>query len=152
MCAPWRLTFLTPGSIASDRSSSVCPIGWNLTRYSPPAESTSPAGVSSAAIRPRSKIATRSQSSSTSSMKWLTSTTVTPLSLTWPIRSQVARLAPGSRPAVSSSRNTTSGSPTRASAMNSRCFCPPDSLPNLVSAFPASPQRSSSSRQPTGCG
>ena len=32
---------------------------------------------------------------------------------TWLIRSQVARLAPGSRPAVSSSRNTTSGFPTR---------------------------------------
>src|SRR4029077_4291745 len=89
----------TPGSAVSDCSSSGA-IGRNRTRYSPPARSTSPAGVSSAAIRPRSRIATRSHSSSTSSMKWLTSTTVTPCARTWLIRSQVACRAPGSRPAV----------------------------------------------------
>ena len=85
-------------------------------------------------------------------MKWLTSTTVTPCARTWLIRSQVACRAPGSSPEVSSSRNTTSGFPIRASAMNRRCFWPPESLANLVSAFPASPQRSSSSRQSAGFG
>ena len=64
---------------------------------------------------PRSRIATRLHSSSTSSMKWLTSTTVTPCARTWLIRSQVACRAPGSSPEVSSSRNTTSGFPIRAS-------------------------------------
>src|ERR1700758_4183436 len=67
---------------AGDSDLRVVAIGRNRTRYSPPARSTRPAGVSSAAIRPRSRIATRSHSSSTSSMKWLTSTTVTPLFLT----------------------------------------------------------------------
>ena len=63
-------------------------------------------------------------------MKWLTRTTVTPVARIRLIRAQVARRACGSRPVVSSSRNATRGLPTNASAMNSRCFCPPDSLPN----------------------
>ena len=38
---------------------------------------------------------------------------------------------------VGSSRNSSSGLPTRAQATANRCLCPPDSLPKLVLAFDA---------------
>jgi hypothetical protein len=44
-------------------------------------------------------------------------------------RSQVSRLACGSKLVVSSSSTATPGLPTSASATDRRCFCPPDSLP-----------------------
>jgi hypothetical protein len=112
-----------------------------LTRWVASALLTSSDGVPVATTRPRSTIATRSQSSSASSMKWVTSTTVAPSSLTRRTRSQVARRACGSSPVVSSSKNTTSGRLTRASAMNSRCCSPPDSLANGRRHSPSSPQR-----------
>ena len=41
----------------------------------------------------------------------------------------------GSSPVVGSSRNSSSGSPTRAQATASRCFCPPESLPTQARRF-----------------
>ena len=76
---------------------------------------------------PASMSATRSQSRSASSMKWVTSTIVTPRSLMPSISSQVSRRACGSRPVVISSSTAILGRPIRASATESRCRCPPDS-------------------------
>ena len=76
----------------------------------------------------RSMITTRSATRSASSRSWVVSTHGTR-----PSRAQVGddladELAPcGSTPAVGSSRNATSGRPTRASASDSRCCSPPDS-------------------------
>ncbi|KUN38462.1 hypothetical protein AQJ30_12895 [Streptomyces longwoodensis] len=111
---------------------------------------TSPSGVSRAATRPRSITATRSHSRWASSMKWVTSSTVTPPARTSSISCQVSRRARGSRPVVSSSRTTTRGSPIRASAMNRRCFCPPDSLAKRVVSRSVRPRRSASGRQSSG--
>ena len=83
-------------------------------------------------------------------MKWVTSRIVTPVSLMPSISAQVSRRACGSRPVVSSSSTATCGLPTSASAIDSRCFWPPDSLPNLVSRFPDSPSLSISARQSAG--
>ena len=55
------------------------------------------------------------------------------------IRSQIARRACGSSPVVSSSRKTSSGSLISASAMNSRCFWPPERVMNQASRFSLSP-------------
>ena len=93
--------------------------------------------------------AIRSASRSASSMKWVTRTTVTPRSRTSSIRSQVSRRACGSSPVVSSSRIAIRGLPTSASAIDSRCFWPPDSLPKAVLRCVVRP-RSSMSRSPVG--
>src|SRR6266540_4170040 len=50
-------------------------------------------------------------------------------------RSHRLRRACGSRPAVGSSRKTSSGPCTRAQAMDSRCIWPPDSCSVRTSAF-----------------
>ena len=55
--------------------------------------------------------------------------------------SQSCRRDCGSRPVVGSSRNSSSGSPTRAQATASRCFWPPESLPTQASAFSSSDTR-----------
>src|SRR5690242_8342042 len=89
---------------------------------------------------PVSISATRSQSRSASSMKWVTRTIVTPRARTPSISSQVSRRACGSRPVVSSSSTATRGDPSRASAIESRCFWPPDSLPNGVLLLAFQPQ------------
>ena len=141
---PERVTAVTPGT-SSISPAGITPTGRNRIRCSLPELVISAVGVSSATIRPRSRIATRSQSSSTSSIRWLTSTTVTPLSRTRRTRSQVCRRAAGSRPVVISSKNTSSGRPSRASARNSRCCWPPDSFLNAVFRLAASPHSSSSS-------
>jgi len=65
--------------------------------------------------------ATLSQSRSASSMKWMTSTIVTPLSRTLSIRPHVSRRGSGSSPVVSSSKTAASGWPVEASTMDSRC-------------------------------
>ena len=70
----------------------------------------------------------RSHSRSASSTSWVTSTTVVPWSRTRATSSQVWRRATGSRFWVSSSRNTSRGRPTSASATNSRWRSPPDSV------------------------
>ena len=53
---------------------------------------------------------------------------------------QVSRRACGSRPVVSSSRIAIFGLPTSASAIDSRCFWPPDSLPNCGLALVGEPE------------
>ena len=85
------------------------------------------AGVPSATTRPRSSTTMRSHSRSASSTSWVTSTTVVPASRTRRTTSQVWRRPTGSRFWVSSSRNTSSGRPTRARATKSRWRSPPDS-------------------------
>jgi hypothetical protein len=102
-------------------------------------------GVSSAAMRPRSMIATRSQRRSASSMKCVTSTTVVPRSRISRTCFQVSRRACGSRPVVSSSRKTSSGSLSKARAMNRRCFWAPERLPKATFFFSESPHWSSRS-------
>ena len=71
--------------------------------------------------------ATLSQSRPASSMKWVTSTIVTPLSRTLSIRPHVSRRGSGSSPVVSSSKTAAPGWPIKASTMESRCSWPPDS-------------------------
>ena len=83
-------------------------------------------------------------------MAWVTRTTVTPRRRRSFTRAQVSRRAAGSSPAASSSSTTISGSPSRARAMNSRCFCPPDRLPKAVDRCPARPH-SSRSRSGSAC-
>ena len=53
---------------------------------------------------------------------------------------QVSRRACGSRPVVSSSRIAIFGLPMSASAIESRCFWPPDSLPNVDCALVGEPE------------
>src|SRR6266545_4105528 len=62
------------------------------------------------------RIATRSQSRSASSRRWVVRKIVTPLRLSVVINWWTSRVATGSRPAVGSSRNSTSGSLSSALA------------------------------------
>ena len=64
-----------------------------------------------------------------------------PMSRTDSISFQVSRRACGSRPVVSSSRIATCGRPISASAIDSRCFWPPDSLAKRVVALLGQPQQ-----------
>ena len=123
---PCRRTSRTSCSAVSSASSSG-PDGRNRSVCSVATRATSPAGVSSATTAPASITARRSQSRSASAMKWVTSSTVTPRSRMPSIRSQVSRRACGSRPVVSSSRIARRGLPISASAIDTRCFWPPDS-------------------------
>src|SRR5690606_27617867 len=148
---PVRLTSVTSGRDVS-RESATGEDGRNRTVCVPPTRATSPAGESMAATRPESISAIRSQSRSASSMKWVTSTIVTPESRTGSISSQVSRRACGSSPVVSSSSTAMRGLPTRASATESRWRWPPESLPNAVSRLASRPTRSISSRQSAGSG
>ena len=118
---------------------------------SPPARLASPDGVSVAITRPASISATRSQSRSASSMKCVTSTIVTPVSRISEISPQTSRRAAGSSPVVSSSSTATFGVPMSASATESRCFWPPDSLPKGVLRRSPSPSRLMSSSAFAGC-
>ncbi len=97
-----------------------------------------------AMIRPWSITATRSQSFSASSIRWVVRNTVLPRSLMPRISSQMARRACGSSPVVSSSRKTRSGSWISAKAMKRRCFWPPERFMNQVSRLSARPSCSSS--------
>ena len=147
--SPLWMTLVTSGRLASSPSSNGTD-GRNWIRCPAWTRSASPAGVSTATTRPASISATRSQSRSASSMKWVTSRIVTPRDRTSSISAQVSRRACGSRPVVSSSRTAIRGLPTRASAIDRRCFWPPDSLANLVPAFPVSPSISIRARQSAG--
>ena len=96
-----------------------------LSRVSP--DPVSSATVPETATRPASRMNTSSARASASSMAWVVSTRVTPAVRSSRSRSQVARRACGSMPAVGSSRNTSSGRPTIAAARLTACCCPPDS-------------------------
>jgi len=124
--------------------------GRNWIRCPASTRPASPAGVSMATTLPVSISATRSQSRSASSMKWVTRTIVTPRSRTPSISSQVSRRACGSRPVVSSSSTATRGDPSRASAIESRCFWPPDNLANGVLLLLVSPSVSIRACQSAG--
>ena len=65
---------------------------------------------------------------------------------------QVSRRACGSRPVVSSSRIAIFGLPISASAIESRCFSPPDSFPNRDLRLSASPRSTSSCSPSRGRG
>src|ERR1019366_1905412 len=81
-----------------------------VTLRSGQCRSTSRCGVSISMIRPCSMIATRSHRRSASSIRCVVRKTVFPRWRMPRMRSQIARRACGSRPVVSSSRKTTSGS------------------------------------------
>src|SRR4051812_17038147 len=82
---------------------------------------------------------TVSASCSASSRKCVVRTTVTPSERSSRMISQVPRLACGSIPEVGSSRKTSSGRPTRASASDRRCCCPPESRLTAVRLTCANP-------------
>src|SRR5260221_169079 len=67
---------------------------------------------------------------SASSMKWVVTMTVTPLSTNPLICNQNCRLVIGSTPEVGSSRNRTSGSCINAQAMARRCLNPSGNCPD----------------------
>jgi hypothetical protein len=125
--APCLLTARTSGSAVST-ASSIGAEGRKRRRCSVSMPEISPAGVSSATTWPWSITASRSQRRSASSMKWVTSRIVTPEARIDSIRSQVSRRACGSSPVVSSSRMAIVGLPMSASAIERRCFWPPESL------------------------
>ena len=85
-------------------------------------------------------IATRSESMSASSMKWVVSRIVVPIRRLKPrMTSQVYRRLLGSMPLVGSSRITTDGFPTNATATESFLRCPPESTPASHSALLSRP-------------
>src|SRR5262245_59617510 len=94
------------------------------------------------------RIATRSQRRSASSRRWVVRKIVTPRRRSSLISPWTSRVATGSRPAVGSSRNSTSGSLSSALARSTRWRSPLDSAPQ------ASPARSARHYwvQPTGLG
>ena len=103
---------MTPGSAVQRLLVRAAAIGRNRTRYSPPAESTSPAGVSSAAIRPPFK-----DRDAVAQFFHLVHEVTDQddgdpaIARTFLIRSQVARLAPGSRPGSARRGTPPRGSP-----------------------------------------
>ena len=92
---------------------------------------------------------------SASSMKCVTSTTVSPLSR-WSRStvSMTSRRPPGSSMAVGSSMSSTSGSMARAPAMATRCFCPPESMCGALAAYFCMPtaRSAASTRSRISCG
>ena len=135
------VTWLAAGSAAaSDTRSS--PGGASNRRLPPDPAAVSCSGLPCATTWPWSTTTTWSASRSASSMKCVVSTTVTPSCRRAATSSQVARRACGSRPAVGSSRNTSSGRPTTAIASESRCCWPPDSRRYAVRPADPSPRRS----------
>ena len=75
-------------------------------------------------MRPSKRKPTRSQTSSASAMLWVVRKIVLPRALRLLMRSRVARARAGSCPVVGSSRNSRSGSCSRARARLSRIFMP----------------------------
>ena len=95
---------------------------------------------------PRWSTAIRSARRPASPRKWVQSTTVRPCSVaSAPMRSITSRVAAGSRPEVGSSRNSTSGSWSRARARARRLRWPVDVPWTGTSARSAMPKRSSRS-------
>ncbi len=123
---------------------------WRRKRSCDSPALTRAAGESTATIRPPCRIATRSARASTSARSWVVSRIVRPSPRSDPMSSRVSRRAAGSIPAVGSSRSSTSGSPTRASASERRCRSPPDRRRTRVPATSPRPtcSMSSSGRRP----
>jgi hypothetical protein len=91
-------------------------------------------------------IATRSQSRSASSSRWVVRKTVTPRSRSPLTSSSTSCAATGSSPDVGSSRNITSGSLSSERASEARCLSPLDSDPHRSSARSARPTADSASK------
>src|ERR1700682_692077 len=88
-----------------------------------------PSGTTSAIVpslrtRPLPRIATVSQTSSTSLRRWLLSSTATPLAFSDSMSARTSRRPSGSSSAVGSSRIKSFGRPRIAWAMPRRCFIP----------------------------
>ena len=140
--SPWRLTSLTPSGrhaqplVVQRRRRHEADL---LPALAPEA---SAAGVSIASMRPWCRSATRSQSRSASSMKWVTSSD-RDAACRGPTRSASRSPAGrcGSRPVVSSSRIASCGWPISASAIDSRCFWPPDRLGEARVALVGQPEQ-----------
>ena len=157
---PLRAATGSPNGVSASAiaaASSAC--AGAISTLGQPMPAFSAAGVPSATIRPRSMIPTRSASTSASSRYWVVRKTVTPSSCASARTSShsAVRLRM-SRPVVGSSRKSTDGRCTSASARSRRRFMPPDSLAILRVATSASPTRSSSSsprrarsRRPSPC-
>ena len=135
---PFRLaTWSTPATAASQPRSPASAENRTVTRRV--CSAMSAPGAPRATIVPHSNTATRSHSRSASSMKCVTRTTLVPASRTARTRSHAVCRAAGSRPVVISSRKTSSGSFTKASAMNKRWRWPPDRSEKCVLRLPCSP-------------
>ncbi len=96
------------------------------TRVWPPVLALSSAGVPAATTRPWSITAIWLASSSASSRYCVVSSTVAPAATTPRMVSHIWTRARGSRPVVGSSRNSTSGSPSRLAARSRRRRMPPE--------------------------
>ena len=103
------------------------------------------AGLPWATTTPRSITISSSQSSSASSMKCVVSRIVRPRSFSSLTSCRNSKAPSGSRPAVGSSRKSTSGSVSRERARWSRCFMPREYSNTFERRRSPSPTRSSSS-------
>ena len=103
-----RVTSSTCGRARKRASASSAGVS-SITVRPGQCRSTSRRGVSTSMIRPCSMMATRSHSRSASSIRCVVMNTVLPRARMPRTSSQMARRACGSRPVVSSSRNTTCG-------------------------------------------
>ena len=92
------------------------------------------------------RMATRSQSRSASSSRWVVRKTVTPRLRSPLTSSSTSCAATGSSPDVGSSRNITSGSLSSERASEARCLSPLDSDPHRSSARSARPTADSASK------
>ncbi len=107
---------------------------------------SSSASVPDAATRPRSRMTTRSQTRSTSPIRWELSSTATPCERSDSTRSRTSARPSGSSALVGSSSTTSSGRATSATARPSRCCMPLEKPPSRSPARSASPTRSRQSR------
>ena len=104
--------------------------GSSAPRPAPDTCRASSSALPSATIRPPARIMIRSASFSASSRSCVVSRiVVSSMSASRCTRSWKSRRACGSKPAVGSSRNSSSGRPTMPIATSSRRRCPPDSVP-----------------------
>ena len=99
----------------------------------------------SARIRPRPMTTRWSAVSAISDIRWLETNTVRPSAARSRARVRTQRMPSGSSPLTGSSRTTTGGSPSSATAMPSRWPMPSENLPTRLPATASRPTRSSTS-------
>ena len=117
-----------------------CPSTVHRTSACADSRSASSSGDPSAMIAPPARIITRSASFSASARSWVVSSTVAcSRSVSRCTSSWNSRRAIGSKPAVGSSRKSSSGRPTMPIATSSRRRCPPDRYPIRRSACAVRP-------------
>ena len=110
---------------ASRSTGSASSVTRRLTTGAPISRSGGPI----ATTRPRSRMATRPQLRSTSPSRWLLSTTVLPRSAASRTIARTSSRPSGSSAEVGSSRMTSSGSPSSATARPRRCCMPFEKSP-----------------------